>query len=118
MSEQTTKNFWSVIQSFEWPEPDPISYRLYHDDQGRPLIYTMEKLPGTYIEVDQPTYQRACYHAVVKQGRLIISRPAVQVSRLAPDQESGVCCDPRDVCVIVKQDQSHRKWRKITNDID
>jgi hypothetical protein len=118
MSNETTQNFWSVLQHFEWPEPEPVIYRLYHDDQGRPLFYSMEKLPGTYIEVDQSIYQRACYHAVVKQGRLVILRPAVQVSRLVPDQESGVCCDPRDVCVIVRQDQSHQKWRKITNEID
>ena len=118
MSDDTTQNFWSVIGSFQWPDPEAVTYRLYHDDQGRPMFYSMEALPGTYIEVDQPTYIRGSHQVRVKNGKLIVLEPRVQVSRLVTDPDSGMPCDIRDVCVVVGIDQAHQKWKKITNDID
>ena len=118
MSDETTQNFWSVIENFQWPDPEPVTYRLYHDDQGRPLIYTMEVLPGTYIEVDQPTYIHGSHQVLIKNGKLIVLEPRTQVSKLAKDPDSGMSCDTRDVCVIVGCDKPHQKWKKTTNDID
>lgn len=118
MSEQTTKNFWTVIESFPWPDPKPLSYRLYHDDQGRPLFYTMEAVPGTYIEVDQITYIQGSYQVRVREGRLIQLEPRINVSRLVPDPDSGIPCDPRDVCVVVDSSRPHQKWKMTTNDND
>lgn len=118
MSQSTTDNFWQVMRSFSWPDPEPVQYRLYHDDQGRPLFYTMETLPGTYIEVDQTTYVKSSHDVVVRNGRLIELRPRVQVSRLYVDAVAGQACDPRDVCVIVPPDRVHKKWKKMINEID
>lgn len=118
MSEETTENFWSVIQSFEWPEPDPVSYRLYHDDQGRPLFYTMEHCAGSYVEVDQATYIQGSYHVVVRDGKLIHLQPRIKVSRLAPDTDCGTPCHPQDLCLIVSADRPHQKWKIKTNDCD
>ena len=118
MSDSTTQNFWSVIENFQWPEAVPVTYRLYHDDQGHPLFYTMEQLPGIYIEVDQATYVRASHQVRVRNGRLIVLEPRTQVSKLAPDNDHGVPCDQRDVCVVIALDRPHQKWKKISNDID
>jgi len=118
MSDPTTQNFWSVIKDFQWPDPEPVVYRLYHDKEGQPLIYSMEALTGTYIEVDQITYIRGSHQVRVENGKLIVIEPRVQVSRLDKDSVSGVPCDYRDVCVVVEIDQPHQKWKKITNDID
>jgi hypothetical protein len=118
MSDDTTQNFWSVLQQFQWPEPMPVTYRLYHDDQGHPLFYSMEALPGAYIEVDQPTYVCASHQVLVRNGKLIVLEPRTQISKLAKDSDQGVPCDQRDVCVVVTSDRPNQKWRKITNDID
>jgi len=118
MSDATTQNFWSVLQQFQWPEPEPVVYRLYHDDQGQPLFYSMELLPGTYIEVDQTTYIRGSHQVLVRDGRLIVLEPKIQVTRLDRHDDLGVPCHIQDVCVVVEQDQIHQKWRKITNDQD
>lgn len=118
MSEQTTNNFWSVIQQFQWPKPESVSYKLYHDDQGAPLFYSMEILPGTYIEVDQATYIRASHHVKVIDGKLIVLEPKIQVTSLQPDPHRGRPCHPRDVCVVVDDSLPHQKWTKTTNDID
>jgi len=118
MSEETTRNFWEVMRSFEWPEPKPISYRLYHDADGRPVIYSMEDLPGTYIEVDPETYTRASHHVRVRDGKLVELKPKTSVTKLTKDTHSGMPCDPKDVCVVVDEKQAHTKWKKIFNDID
>ena len=118
MSEETTRNFWEVMRSFQWPEPRPISFRLYHDEVGRPIVYTMEALPGSYIEVDLETYTRASDRVRIRDGKLIVLEPKIHVSKLVWDQDSGTPCDPRDVCVIVDPDRPHKKWKLITNDID
>ena len=105
------------MRSFQWPEPKPVGFRLYHDDQGLPLVYTMEDLPGSYIEIDQATYIRGSHHVRVDSGRLIVLQPSVQVSKLQPDPLTGTPCDPRDICVVVSAEQPHTKWKKIINDI-
>lgn len=117
MSRETTDNFWQVITTFQWPDPEPVQYRLYHDDQGRPLFYSMEALPGTYIEVDPATYAIASHSVLVQNSALVVVRPRAQVSRLMPNTESGMACDPRDVCVVVSSDRPHQKWKKQTHDI-
>ena len=118
LSEETTQNFLSVMQSFEWPEPVPVTYRLYHDGQGQPLFYTMEKLPGAYIEVDQPTYIRASQHVRVVDGKLKILPTITSVVKLRPHAVNGVACDPRDVCVCVTNDQPNQRWSISSNDQD
>jgi hypothetical protein len=118
MSDSTTQNFWTALSEFQWPEPAPVTYRLYHDDRGHPLFYSMEQLPGTYIEVDQATYVRASYQVRIQDGRMMVLEPRIQVSKLARHSEHGVPCDHRDVCVVVAPDRPHQKWKKITNDIN
>jgi hypothetical protein len=118
MSEETTQNFLSVMQSFKWPEPVPVIYRLYHDEQGRPLIYTMEALPGAYIEVDQPTYIRASHHVRVLDGKLIILPQTARVVKLRPHADHGVPCDSQDVCVVVSSDQPNKQWSLSAYDQD
>lgn len=115
---QTTENFLKVMEEFQWPNPLPVSYRLYHDDQGRPLFYTMEDLPGTYIEIDQQTYVTASYSVKIIGGKLIVIESKSRVKKLRPSQTDGVCCDPRDICVIVDNDQQNQRWSFGTNDQD
>ena len=118
MSNETTDNFLRVMESFQWPEPLPVSYRLYYDQQGRPLIYTMEDLPGTYIQVDQATYIRASYHVRVIDEQLKILPTLSTVSKLKPDPVNGTACDPRDVCVMVPDHLPNQRWRLTSNDQD
>jgi hypothetical protein len=118
MSDQeNTENFLEFWRSFQWPEIQPVTYRLYHDEQGRPIIYTMEDLPGTYIEVDQATYIYGSFGVRVVDGKLVTIKPAITAKKLQPSQDQGTPCDPRDVCVVIDHGAEHQKWNITTNEI-
>ena len=106
----TPEQFWSILHNM--PEPLPVSYRLYHDDQGRPLFYSMETVPGTYIEIDQTTFARGASNVRVRDGKLIEITWAT-TTKLVPGN-SGSPCHPDNVAVIVAEDQPHTKWSKKT----
>jgi len=116
MSRETTDNFLKVMAEFKWPESVPISYRLYHTDNGSPKCYSMEDLPGKYIEVDQETYTLARWNVRVVDDKIHIIKPAVTIHKLQPNAVTGTPCHINDVCVVVDVDQPHTKWNIITNE--
>jgi len=114
MSEMTPEEFWAILHAPV--EVSPIFYRLYYNDDGTPLCYSMEDLPGNYIEIDVDTYHRGSSHVRVINGRLKEIKPASLIKKLTPS-EHGVSCDPRDIC-IVTDNQPNVKWSLKTNETD
>jgi hypothetical protein len=80
------------------PEPKPVFYRLYYDDQGRPITYSMEDLPGNYIEVDRETYVQGSTSVRVVKGRLIWL--TLRHSEKLRPNEYGTPCHPQDVAIV------------------
>jgi hypothetical protein len=116
MTNQTTENFLNVMSTFKWPEIKTLSYRLYYNEDGSPKCYSMEELPGKYIEVDSETYALRPWNVRIEDQTLKIVSPAITVKRLAPNDSTGTCCDVRDICVVVPSDKPHTKWNLITNE--
>ena len=116
MSNETTENFLKVMATFKWPEPKPITYRLYYNDDGSPKCYTMEELPGKYIQIDREDYILHRWNVRVVNDKLTIVPIPVVVHKLQTTDTTGTCCDPRDICVIVHGDKPHLKWSVIQNE--
>ena len=115
MSQETTDNFWAAWAQ-PLPEPAPIFYRLYYNDDGSLRYYSMEDLPGNYIEIDQETYSRSLLNVRVIDGQLIEIKPASVFSKLIPG-EHGTPCDPRDITVVVNETAKHIKWKLVSSEI-
>lgn len=103
----TPEEFFAVLQDLP-PASQPI-YRLYHDDQGAVLFYTMEDLPGTWISVDSLTYALSRRDVRVIDNQLVEIPKVSLVSKLRPS-DTGTCCDPRDICIVVEPDRPHVRW--------
>lgn len=117
MTNATTENFWQAWNNMTWPEPTQISYRLYYTQDGSPILYTMEDLPGDYIEVDAETYALSSFLVRIVNKQLVHIQPRRYVQKLTPNT-TGTACDPGDVCVVVSEQKSYTKWKIITNETD
>lgn len=116
MTNETTENFLKVWAEFEWPDPVVPSYRLYYNPDGSPKCYSMEHMPDKYIEVDAETFALRPWNVRVVDGNMTFIQPPVQVQKLKPNTESGTSCDPRNVCVVISDQQPHTKWKLTTNE--
>ena len=67
MTEQEFLEIWLTR-----PDPKPIFYRLYYQDDGTLLYYSMEDLPGKYIDIDLATYQQYRSNVRVVDGKLLV----------------------------------------------
>jgi hypothetical protein len=94
------------------PEPAPVFYRLYHDNEGKPLFYSMADAPGTYIDIDRDTFVKNSMHVKVINSQVIDVTWKV-TNKIIP-ADSGVACDPRDVAVVVDFGTPNKKWSKKT----
>jgi hypothetical protein len=117
VTNETTENFLQIMATFAWPDPEPVTYKLYYNDDGTPKCYSMEDLPGKYILVDKEIYVLAPWNVQVVEGQVHIIQPAVQVKKLCPGFNTGTPCHTLDVCVVVGADQPHTKWNTVTNEI-
>ena len=107
----TPDDFWSILHST--PEPKSLFYRLYYNDHGQVLFYSMEDLPGKYIEIDQETFSRSPSNVRVAGGKLTYINYTKQASKLVPGVE-GTCCSINDITVVVDANQPHVKWKLRT----
>ena len=117
MSNTTTDNFFSVW-GLNQSQPQPVYFRLYYNDQGDLICYSMEDLPGNYIEIDKELYQNSPRNVQVIDGKIHFITPKAVVPKLIPNQNNGTSCNPADVCVVVGPDQPSIKWSIKHNEIN
>lgn len=111
---ETTENFWKVWNNLEPWQPPQVFWRLYYDEQGAPLFYSMEDRPGNYIDVTPEQYSRASMQVRVVNGKLQ-QLSTKRTKKLMPST-TGTPCHPRDVAVVVASDREHQCWRMKYNE--
>ena len=107
------EEFWSILHAM--PEPQTVSWRLYYNETGEPITYSMEHLPGTYIDVDAETYARAPWNVRIQDGHLIEIKPAMR--RLVPS-DTGTPCHPDNVAIVVSKTEPHQQWSMKTHEFN
>ena len=116
MSRNGTVNaeeFWAILRAM--PEPRPVFFRLYYDAEGRPITYSMEDLPGTYIEIDAETYARAPLNVRVRNAQLVEIKSITQ--KLVP-ADTGTPCHPDNVAIVVPESEPHQRWSMKTHEFN
>jgi hypothetical protein len=108
----TPEEFWSILHSM--PEPKPVFWRLYYNDQGQPVCYSMEDLPGNYIDVDPETFAAAPANVRVVEGKL--KYITVRTSQKIVPSTTGTLCHSQNVAVIVTQNGTY--WSKQTHGLE
>ncbi len=84
-------------------------YRLYYNENGNPLHYSMEELPGKFIYVDQNVYQCSRYDVKIINGKLKSLNEINIFKYVRVDSESSttVMTDPTDITLIVDSLNDH-----------
>lgn len=103
----TPQEFWSILHAV--PEQKPVHFRLYYNDSGSPIAYTMEDLPGKYIDITPEQYRLGDFRIRVVDGK-IVPLPSFVPSKLIPS-DSGTHCHTNDVSIVVPADTPHQCWK-------
>lgn len=109
-NQENQDNFWSVFGAAQPEQEKPtVFYRLYYDELGCPLFYTMEDLPGNYIELDRETYMRSPKYVRVRDGKLV--EIIVQNFKKLVPSEDGTACYYKDVSIVAKDTNMIKHWK-------
>ncbi len=110
---QTIDELWSLVDQTAAKLP---SYRLYHDDQGYVLYYSMDDLPGKWISITAEQFARADSHVKVVDSK-IVPLNRIQFKKLVP-ADHGINCSTDSVAVVIPDCDSGQKWCLKTYEAD
>ena len=101
-------SFWQAAAEFTHTDTR-VEYRLYYDDQGIPLYYSCDDLPGNYIVVSADVYAQGRYDCRIVNGE--IKYPSViKYAKLVPATK-GTACYANDVSIISPTDTDAQYWK-------
>jgi hypothetical protein len=112
MTEEEFLEFWN---NYKWTDPKPVYSRLYYDDNGMPLFYSQEDLPGKYIDITSKQFAIRNMSVRVVEGK-IVQYKTVWIKKLVP-ADSGTLCHSQDVTIVVAK-QPGQYWKKKENVIE
>lgn len=112
----TEEEFWKILHDV--PEPKPIFHRLYYNDDGTPVCYSMEELPHKYIELTVDQYNKSPPNIRVVNGKIVEIKPPIVYRKLVPSIIDGTPCSPDNICIVVDNSTEHIKWKMSAHEIE
>ncbi len=77
-----------------------IEYRVYYDETGKVITYTIENIPGKYLVITREQYAEARPDAMVRDGKLIKTNVVTHIWKLEKSSQ-GTQCSKYDISIIV-----------------
>jgi hypothetical protein len=107
------------IIGFQEVADEVIEYRLYYDDHGRVVTYTMDKMEGDYVVIDKQTFAEARPDIRVINGRITTVNPNFIVCKLMPHDYEGTLCAYEDISILVDEDveAKSQRWKINTYEL-
>jgi hypothetical protein len=100
--------FWQQVEHLLEPvKHTKTFYRVYYNEHGQVLFYSMEDLPGNYLDIDKDTFARSDPQAKVINGKLVPIRLPNSV-KLVPSKQ-GQACHPENI-MVVTQNEPRQLW--------
>ena len=81
----------------------PLIFKLYYDENGKPLYYTCEDLEGPYIVIDAQIYAEGRYDIRVIDGKIINTSEFIYTQKLIPSS-TGYNCAKENVNIVVSEE--------------
>lgn len=106
--------FWKILTQV--PKAKTLSYRLYYDSVGNPITYTMDELPGSYVEIDQKAFAESNPHVRVLNGK-ICDLLKTSISKKLVPALSGTACHPSDVTIVTDDQQIRQCWKLASQEV-
>jgi len=88
------------------PKQD-VFFRLYYDDNGEVITYSMENLDGKFIEITSDEFALGSREVYVKDG--VIHNKILTVSGKLVPSNKGVGTHPEDITLV--DNNSKTKWK-------
>lgn len=106
--DESERNLLEGLAMVKWPDPPAQFYRLYYQEDGTPVCYSMEEWPHQYIEVDRDTFWLGDMNVKVIDGAIRYIKIA-NAEKLSPNGQ-GTPCHSLNVAIVVSEDQPNIRW--------
>ena len=110
---QTFEQLWSLVQP---PTEHTPTYRLYYDNQGYLLFYSMDDLPGQWVAINAEQFAKADSHVKVVDGT-VVPLNRIQSKKLVPS-DCGTTCATASVAIVLPESETGQKWCLKTYETD
>ena len=92
-------------------------YRLYYNDDGSPLFYSMEELEGKFIFVELPIFESSRYDIKIVDGKIrSLTDTVSKYHQVSVKTNTTVMCDRDDISILNNKNKSYKLWDyKISN---
>lgn len=94
-----------------------VKFKVYYDTAGRILHYSMEDLPGVWIEVTPEQYSEMRMDATVQDGKLVYTHQQQDIHKLVPvrgrKSPGDTLCSKYDVNIIIENSNNYNRESPI-----